>query len=135
MHSEESHLEEHGIRPTAVRILVWRKLSGKKGAFALKDVEEWLPEMDRSSIFRTLRLFTEHNLLHELEDGMGQCKYCLCRCGDEEHRGHIHFTCTRCGRTYCFADQLIPPATLPEGFSMQEAEYLIKGTCASCRKG
>jgi len=131
--TEEEHLLEHGVKPTAVRILVWRKLQHKKGAFSLKDVEEWLPEMDRSSIFRSLRLFTDHHLLHELEDGMGQCKYCLCRCEDGQHRGHVHFTCTKCGKTYCFADQLIPPVNLPRNFDMQEVEYLIKGTCENCR--
>ena len=135
--SEGQHIEEmlleRGVKPTAVRILVWRKLSSKKGAFALKDVEGWLPEMDRSSIFRALRLFTEHNLLHELDDGMGQCKYCLCRCEDEHHHGHVHFTCVRCGRTYCFAHQPIPPVSLPSGYEMHEVEYLVKGVCENCR--
>lgn len=130
---EEAHLQEHGVKPTAVRILVWRKLQHKKGAFALKDVEEWLPEMDRSSIFRALRLFAEHHLLHEVDDGMGQCKYCLCRCEGKEHRGHVHFTCVRCGHTYCLSDQPIPPIDLPENFEMHEVEYVIKGICESCK--
>ncbi len=132
--NEEEHLLEHGVKPTAVRILIWRKLQHKREAFALKDVEEWLPEMDRSSIFRTLRLFAEHQLLHELDDGMGQCKYCLCRCEGEQHHGHVHFTCVKCGHTYCFEDQLIPPVTLPANFELQEVEYLIKGVCEKCRK-
>lgn len=131
----ELHLQEHGVKPTAVRILVWRKLQHKQSAFSLKDVEEWLPDMDRSSIFRTLRLFTEHHLLHELDDGMGQCKYCLCRCEDEHHHGHVHFTCLKCGRTYCFADQLIPPVPMPQNFQMQEVEYLVKGICEACQEG
>lgn len=129
----EEHLLEHGVKPTAVRILVWRKLQHKQGAFALKDVEEWLPEMDRSSIFRALRLFTEHHLLHETDDGMGQFKYCLCRCEDSQHLNHVHFTCVRCGRTYCLADQAIPQIDLPSGFEMNEAEYVIKGICPNCK--
>lgn len=132
--SEEVHLQEHGVKPTAVRILIWRKLQHKTTAFALKDVEEWMPEMDRSSIFRTLRLFAEHHLLHEVDDGMGQCKYCLCRCEGEEHHGHVHFTCIKCGRTYCLSDQPIPPIRLPENFEMQEVEYVIKGICKNCKQ-
>lgn len=130
--SAEEHLHEHGIKPTAVRILVWRKLRYESEAFSLKDVEGWLPDMDRSSIFRTLRLFAENDLLHEIEDGTGTCKYCVCRCEGSTHLNHVHFTCTECGRTYCLEDQTIPVVGLPDGFFMKDAEYVIRGTCNRC---
>ena len=133
-HSEEKHLLEHGIRPTSVRILVWRAISKKMQAFCLSDVEDMLPEMDRSSIFRALRLFTENQLLHEIDDGSGTCKYCLCRCeGNNHHLNHVHFSCTKCGKTYCLENNIIPTVELPEGFEMVEAEYIIKGICPNCR--
>lgn len=142
MQSEETeqYLQAHGIRPTAVRILVWRKVSRKHQAFTLSDIEEMLPEMDRSSIFRALRLFTEQKLLHEIDDGSGSCKYCLCRCHEHDdekdthiHRGHVHFSCQRCGKTFCLEDQPIPQVNLPHGFVMEESEYIIKGVCPDCR--
>lgn len=129
----EIQLQQHGVKPTAVRLVVWKCIAGKECAFSLKDVEEWLPEMDRSSIFRALRLFTDHHLLHEIDDGSGQCKYCLCRCHNDEHRGHVHFTCSQCGTTYCLADILIPAVALPQGFHIHETEYVVKGTCPKCR--
>lgn len=131
--NEEEHLLEHGIRPTAVRLLVWRKLCRTTQAFTLKDVEDMLPYTERSSIFRTLRLFSEHNLLHETDDGTGLCKYCVCRCEDSTHIGHVHFTCSKCNRTYCFVNQHIPMVTLPDGYHMQQAEYVIKGICPNCK--
>lgn len=130
--SIEEHLQEHGIKPTAVRNLVWRAASGHTSTFTLFDLEVEMPHMDRSSIFRALRLFTEHHLLHEINDGTGQQKYCVCRCHDEHHLNHIHFTCRHCGQTYCLEDYQIPLVSLPEGFEMEDAEFVVKGICPKC---
>ena len=124
---------EHGVKPTAVRILVWEQAARQQETFTLSDMEGWMPHMDRSSIFRALRLFTEHQLLHEIDDGTGQQKYCVCRCESSHHLNHVHFACTRCGRTYCLEDHTIPLVTLPEGFETHEVEYIVKGHCHKCR--
>lgn len=131
MNTEEI-LQHHNIRPTANRILVYRAIQHRSETFSLADVESWLPDMERSSIFRSLRLFTEHNLLHEIADGSGSEKYCLCRCDDAHHLNHIHFACTQCGTTYCLEDQTIPIVTLPQGFLPNEYEYIVKGICPRC---
>ena len=129
----EEHLMEHGVKPTAVRILVWEQAAKQQETFTLSDMEGWMPHMDRSSIFRALRLFTEHQLLHEIDDGTGQQKYCVCRCTNSHHLNHIHFTCMKCGQTYCLEDYQIPIVELPPGFEMEEAEYVIKGVCPHCK--
>ena len=129
----EHELIEHGIRPTAVRILVLRSIMEMDGAICLSDIEADIPSLDRSSIFRALRLFTENHLLHEIDDGSGSCKYCLCRCENHDHHlQHVHFTCTKCGKTFCLTEQIIPAITLPEGFFAEEAEYVVKGVCPEC---
>lgn len=134
MNDELEHLlEHHGIRPTAVRILVYRAIHYRSEAFSLADVESWLPEMDRSSIFRALKLFTEHQLLHEIDDGSGIFKYCVCRCEGSHHLNHIHFACTQCGKTYCLEDHTIPLVSLPDGFETHEVEYIVKGVCPRCK--
>ena len=126
-------LTHHGVRPTAVRILVLRAIQHRSEAFSLADVEDWLPDMDRSSIFRALRLFTEHDLLHRIDDGSGLEKYCVCRCEGTHHLNHIHFACTQCGKTYCLEDQTVPLVTLPDGFLPHDYEYVVKGVCPRCR--
>ncbi len=128
------YLAEHGVRPTAVRMLVWRAVKDRYKAFSLSDLEQQMPEMDRSSIFRTLRLFVQHSLLHEIDDGTGRQKYCLCRCEGDVHLNHIHFTCGVCGKTYCLTDYVIPQVDLPEGFVPEDVEYIVKGVCPACRK-
>ena len=133
MTETEIFLSSHGIRPTAVRILVWREAERQVSTFSLNDMEELLPHMDRSSIFRALRLFLDHHLLHEINDGTGHQKFCVCRCKDGHHRGHIHFNCLKCGRTYCLEDYDIPQVDLPEGFTVEEVEYIVKGRCKYCK--
>lgn len=128
----ESYLKAHDVKPTAVRILVWKEVQGQRETFSLADVERWMPTMERSSIFRALRLFAEHDMLHEVDDGTGQQKYCVCRCATNSHINHIHFTCQHCGKTYCLEDCAIPQVPLPQGFHAKEAEYIVKGLCPNC---
>lgn len=115
-----------------MRMLVWDEARRQSEAFSLSDMERWMPTMDRSSIFRALKLFADHHLLHVIDDGCGLQKYCVCRCGSEEHISHIHFTCHKCGRTYCMEDHAIPVVELPEGFRVTEVEYIVKGVCPNC---
>lgn len=139
-------LQEHSIRATAVRIMIWRTLQAFDYAFALSDLEGILPTVDRSTIFRALTLFTDKELLHPLDDGSGQQKYCVC-CEEEHecdghhhhlHCEHVHITCTKCGHTYCLKNEQIPQVTVPEGFQIHHVQYVIQGICPRCarfRKG
>lgn len=135
MNKAEEHLISHGIKPSAVRLLVWKSIRERSETFSLGDIERDLMPMDKSSIFRALRLFAAHQMLHEVDDGTGQKKYCVCRCSGSHHTNHIHFSCTCCGTTYCLEDLSIPPVSLPEGFTIDDTEYVIKGVCPKCNSG
>ena len=84
------HLQNHDVRPTAVRIMIWKTLRDFDYAFPMADLEGLLPTVDRSTIFRALTLFVDHDLLHTLDDGSGEKKYCIClehqHCDDEVSR-------------------------------------------------
>lgn len=127
----ETLLKSHDIRPTAVRIMLWRTLTTLDYAFSLADVEVLLPTVDRSTLFRALTLFAEQQLLRVLDDGMGQHKYCVTPPSHEEEH-HVHLTCTYCGKTFCLKSQNIPEVEVPEGFVVEEVQYVIRGRCAAC---
>ena len=74
-HHCEEVLLHHGIRPTAVRMLVLDAMERFSDTFTLADLEEATDGMDRSSIYRTLTLFVRRHLLHLVEDGSGSAKY------------------------------------------------------------
>ena len=133
-------LYERGIRPTPVRMLVLRALQEADCAVSLMALEAELETVDRSSIFRTLNLFLEHHLVHQVEDGSGQTKFALCeehcRCGAAHAHAlsdfHVHFYCEKCQRTLCLHEVPIPEVILPAGFSLSSANFVLKGFCADC---
>ena len=131
MESSEKFLRESGIRPTSTRVLIWEKLNEVPFAFSLTDIENLIPDIDRSTIFRTLVVFEEHHLLHSIDDGSGAQKYCVAMSEEEKH---VHITCNICHHTYCCKSLLVPKVEVPEGFQVIETSYVIKGICGECSK-
>ena len=131
-----SRLESKGIRPTANRILVMKTLMGEQNPQSLSNLERKMVSMDKSSIFRTLTLFLEHDVVHAFEDGRGVLCYDLCeeKGACDHHDGHIHFYCESCQRSFCMEDIHIPSFELPEGFYPHSISFVIKGECPDCRK-
>lgn len=131
-----SRLESKGIRPTANRILVMKTLMGEQNPQSLSNLERKMVSMDKSSIFRTLTLFLEHDVVHAFEDGRGVLCYELCeeKGACNHHDGHIHFYCKSCQRSFCMEDIHIPSFELPEGFYPHSISFVIKGECPDCRK-
>ena len=131
-----SRLESKGIRPTANRILVMKTLMCEQNPQSLSNLERKMVSMDKSSIFRTLTLFLEHDVVHAFEDGRGVLCYELCeeKGACDHHDGHIHFYCESCQRSFCMEDIPIPSFELPEGFYPHSISFVIKGECPDCRK-
>lgn len=103
-------------------------------AQSLKDIETGLVRTDRSSIFRTLKSFEEHKLVHSIDDGSGMTKYAVCAegCNCEPEDLHYHFYCISCEKTYCLTDSPIQRIDLPRNFKMLQANMVIKGLCETC---
>ena len=138
-----SPLEQRHIKPTAIRLLVYEELSKAGYALSLSDLEARLRTVDKSSIFRTLNIFLEHHLVHCVNDGSNMMKYALCppscHCGEEETRDnlndlHTHFHCEHCGRTFCLRGLPVPRVTLPKGFTLSSANYVLTGLCPDCAR-
>src|SRR5574344_789916 len=107
-------LDLHGVRPTAIRLMIYKSMLGFTDTFSLSDLEEVLDTVDKSTIFRTLEVFAEHHVIHETEDM------------------HCHFYCESCHKTFCLDHTHIPPVKVPEGYELHEVEYLLKGLCPEC---
>ncbi len=127
-------LESCGVKPTSTRILVYRAMAECRHAMSLRELDDVLDTVDRSSIFRTLTLLLEHHLIHAIEDGSGVAKYEICEghgdCSLDDQ--HVHFYCVRCHHTYCFHNIHVPAIDMPEGFVMEGVNYLVKGVCPKC---
>lgn len=132
-HDIEALLESHGVKPTSNRLLVARILSSCNCPATLSDMEVLLPSVDKSNIFRALKIFQEHHLVHAIEGSDGTL-YELCLSHDHEHDEdtHVHFHCEACHRTFCLPDIAIPSVCLPEGYLPSTANYIVKGICPDC---
>lgn len=129
-------IELAGIRPSPVRILLLRALDNADGPLSSQELEEILETVNRSSITRTLSLFTKVGIVHSVEDGSGAVRYEICHAiGSSDHQDlHPHFHCTICGKTYCFENVPIPQIDIPKGYVPASVNFVIKGTCPECVK-
>lgn len=127
----ENILTEADIKPTAIRIMVMKEIIDYNRPFTLADMENRINTMDKSTLFRTLTLFLEHKILHDVDNGNGSKIYCRCECAPI-HTSHIHFTCTSCGETFCIKDIDISNIPHPKGFIVNEMNYVMKGLCPKC---
>jgi len=130
----DNKLKARNIKPTAMRKLVYDILSKQKKALSLIEIEKQFDNVERSTIFRTLRLFQDKLLTHSVDDGTGSVKYALCDedCTCSLDDLHIHFLCVKCGQTYCMKNMPIPNFDLPQDFHFENANFVIKGTCSNC---
>ena len=129
-------LEEHGIKPTANRIVVLKELVKALHPITLSELEYKILSIDKSNIFRALNLFKEHHLVHVIEGGSEGVRYELCHSHDHDHDDdqHPHFYCEECQQTYCLDHLEMPSFDLPEGFEMHTVNCMVKGICPHCRK-
>ena len=135
MNSEEQILIESGIRPTSIRLLVLKEIIEYNHTFTLADMEYKMVTLDRSTLFRTLMLFVEHKLLHEIDNGSGSKLFCLCEYNHgHNYAPHIHFTCTECNETYCIKDIDVAGIPHPEGYEVREISLVMKGVCLNCKQ-
>lgn len=133
----ENRLQEKQINPTPMRLVVLDFLLKQNNAVSLTDMELGLEKSDRVTLYRSLKTFEEHGLVHRIDDGTGITKFALCEPSctiDGHHDLHVHFYCTNCGETHCLPKTQIPEVNLPKGYQRQETNLLVKGLCPDCQK-
>jgi len=138
MNEIENFLTENQIRPTAMRILIYKFLATKNFAVSLADIELSFEKSERTTLYRTLKTFEDKGIVHQVDDGTGVAKYALCEKGCNCEIGsdlHSHFHCNICNETVCLKDNKIPHINLPEGFKAKDANLVVKGICDKCNDG
>lgn len=132
----EERLIERNIKPTAIRTLILQAMMEHRAAFSLNTMEEVLDTVDKSTISRTINLFHEKLLIHSIDDGSGSIKYSVCQpgCMCQINQLHVHFNCTSCKQTFCMESVSIPEVKLPQGFILENINFVLKGLCDRCSK-
>jgi len=130
-------LKTKKLRKTIPRKMILDALFNSDHALSTPVMEELLSELDRVTIYRTLKTFEEHGIVHKIMDDQGVMNYALCSDGCTTHThddDHIHFECIQCHKTYCLDDRIdINQLALPKGFVAEKLAFKIKGLCDQCR--
>ena len=131
----EEILGKMKVRPTAMRLLIFRFLLARKTAVSLGNIEEYFDNCERTTLYRTLKTFEENGIVHQIDDGTGISKFALCEPGcncEMEQDLHLHFHCKQCNETTCLTQYKIPHINLPEGYRAEDANLVVKGSCKNC---
>jgi Fur family transcriptional regulator, ferric uptake regulator len=132
-------LQQRGHRLTGPRRRVVEAAQRQSGPFTadelLQQLQDDLPRVGRATIFRTLDLLAQNNVLDRLHRPDGCHSYVVATPGDPHHH---HLICSACGVVVQFEDCTVEPllAELSDRtqFSISGHWLEVFGLCAACQR-
>ncbi len=121
----KKELKEKGYKLTTNRITIINYIEGQEGLFSARELMQKLPSLDKVTIYRTLDLLVELDLIHPAFTNHGEIHF-------EKHgkKHHHHVVCTKCEKTSCigcdFKDKKI------KGFKNIHHSFVLTGLCIKC---
>ena len=117
---------------TSPRLLVVEEMSRAKRPFTIEELVAALPGVGRATVFRTVRLLVDSNVVCRVVIEDGTVRYQLA--ASEAH--HHHLVCGRCGDVEEFVDakldKLIEANARARGFELASHAMELYGLCAKC---
>jgi Fur family ferric uptake transcriptional regulator len=129
-------LKERGFKLTPQRRLVVDVIHGTSVHLTADEiiahVQARMPEVHKSTIYRTLELLEKNGSVFKSELG----DHAIYHHAEEGH--HHHLVCSKCGKTVECDEELFTTVekTLGEkyGFSVNFKHLIISGICEECKK-
>ncbi|MFT6844031.1 MAG: Fur family ferric uptake transcriptional regulator [Flavobacteriales bacterium] len=103
-------------------------------AIPLSLVEKELKEFNRITLYRTIKVFLEKGIIHEITINGAVSNYAICKeeCDTiAHHHQHIHFKCISCSIIFCVEVDRFPSINLPK-YKIEQLEIQATGLCQSC---
>jgi Fur family ferric uptake transcriptional regulator len=130
-------LDRSGVRLTDARRAVAELVATQSGHFTANDLIDAARNrrlaVGRASVFRTLDLLVELNLVERLDLPSGEHAYVAC---DLAH--HHHVVCSRCRRTVEVDDAgigtVLRRIALETGYEIDDHRLEVFGLCPECRR-
>lgn len=127
-----TRLATSGVRVTGARRGVLRAIAALEGPFTIEELAAALPDVGRATVYRTVKLLQESDLVCRMVLEDGGIRYELSQ-GDHHH----HLICSKCGRVQEFSDAGLDAAIRENaaryGFDLAGHSVELYGLCASCR--
>ena len=130
-------LRARGMRMTPQRAIIFEAIEKLAGHITAEDIFEEVqkvnPYISLATVYRTLELLQELNLITPTNLGGSQTYFAL-----KEHGSHHHLVCLECGRIEEFSDTIFDPVRIKleekHGFRVHTDHMSIFGVCKTCRK-
>lgn len=132
-----NYLKQKGLKHTSQRFFILDKFLSAKRHLSADDlhamVREQNPRIGFSTVYRTLKLFTECGIATEVNFGDGRARFE--RAFDKAQHGHL--ICTNCGRTEEFTiaalEKTIEKIATKYSFKPEGHRFEVYGICKKCR--
>jgi Fur family ferric uptake transcriptional regulator len=122
------------LRITVFRLAILDIFSRYENSISTDQIENDLGKFDRITLYRTLKIFKENGIIHEITMPGNIKKLALCasQCSEHHHEHkHIHFHCNTCEEVYCLEVPTFPEIGLM-GFKVENLEIQANGICQNC---
>ncbi|MFZ2545264.1 MAG: Fur family transcriptional regulator [Candidatus Saccharimonadales bacterium] len=121
------------LRLTEPRKVVFRQLHSATTPLSIANIASKCPSIDRVSIYRTIELFQQLDIVRPLPLGWKH----LYELTSPFKAHHHHLSCTVCGRLIDVHskkfEQIVASVAKEYEFAPQDHTFEIKGVCRDCR--
>ena len=136
-------LKNYGLNATRARLLILDALLRSGPVFGYNELMAACKEkIDRVTVWRTLHLFFERNLLLKAPCATGGVRYIFRGIEGKEisakqvsrQNSHLQLICQDCGKIISVKNFELPITSLPGKFEPLYIDTIVNGTCSSCAK-
>ncbi|MEK7084304.1 MAG: transcriptional repressor [Patescibacteria group bacterium] len=113
----------HKLTGPRKKIATW--IAEHPGVFSVGELQKSLPALDGVSIYRTIELFTELDIVHPILTSHGEQHY-----ETHEKKHHHHVVCTGCEKSECVSCDI--GRSRVSGFTQLHHSVVFTGLCVSC---
>jgi Fur family ferric uptake transcriptional regulator len=127
-------LKQKKISETPFRKEVLAIFKSYKNAIPLSVLENELTNFNRITLYRTIKIFIEKGIIHEITLSGNDTNYAICQnecSSNTHHHQHIHFKCNNCHLIFCAEIDKFPNVSLP-GYKIDNLEIQATGLCKTC---
>jgi len=130
----ENLLKNKKLSETPFRKEVLAIFTKYNNAIPLSIIEKELNDYNRITLYRTIKVFLEKGIIHEISLNGNISNYAICKekCDTTTHyHQHIHFKCSNCEIVFCVEVDKFPTIELPE-YTIDHLEIQATGLCKNC---
>ena len=128
-------LKEKGFKVTPQRIAVYEALRSTKehpsADILYNKLQPLYPTMSLATVYKSLEVFKELNLIQELNVGEDKFRY------DANTKQHPHVSCLKCGKVEDVDDEmlfnLLDQVTAKTGYEVVNQQLYFFGYCPFCK--